>query len=180
MSDQDEAVRALLDRDEIHRLLTTYTRGLDRRDERMVASVYHPDAVHEHGMFRGTGAEFAEYALRGLRTMERTMHCLWQSLIDVHAANRASGETYAVACHRVASSKGGGWADHNIWVRYIDTFERRDGGPWLIASRTVVYEWGRVDQVDRQWNLTDAYVRGTHDATDPVHAILGVKRMDGA
>ena len=59
----DDALQRLLDEQAIRRLLVDYCRGVDRGDEALVASVYHPDATDDHGRFKGTGLDFAAYAV---------------------------------------------------------------------------------------------------------------------
>jgi hypothetical protein len=126
-------------------------------------------------MFRGTGAEFATYALRGLATIEQTMHCLQQSLIELRGDTEAVVETYAIAYHRIPSSRGG-TADHVVGVRYLDKVERRAPGPWLIAERVVAYEWSRIDPVGREWTFTAEYTRGHRDRSDAIYSLLDVAR----
>ena len=46
-------VRELRDRQDILDCLTRYSRGLDRHDSELLASVYHGDAVDHHGEFVG-------------------------------------------------------------------------------------------------------------------------------
>ena len=57
------AVRALQDRQEIHNCIIRYSRGVDRLDRELLLSVYHPDAIDDHGMFVGGPEEFADWAL---------------------------------------------------------------------------------------------------------------------
>jgi hypothetical protein len=170
----------LCDRQEIMTLLTTYTRGLDRRDEGLIASVYHPDATHDHGMWKGNAYDFAAYSVESLASMHRTMHSLFQSTIEFESRTSAVGETYCLAGHRVKSRQGIGWADHYVWMRYIDRFERRDGGPWLISRRVVAWEWTRIDPVEREWNLSESFQRGSHDESDPIYTFLGLSRSSAA
>ena len=43
-------IRALLDRQAITDALHLYCRAIDRTDEELLASVYHPDAIDDHGI----------------------------------------------------------------------------------------------------------------------------------
>ena len=47
------ALRRLLDRQAIADCVHRYARGLDRRDEELLRSAYHPDAVEDHGQYVG-------------------------------------------------------------------------------------------------------------------------------
>lgn len=162
-------VDELNSRQEVHDLMLRYTRGLDRLDVNLVADCYHAEARHDHGMFQGTGHEFARYAVDSIRSMERTLHCMLNTLMDFKTPNYAAAESYGMALHRVASTGAEtGWADHTAFVRYVDHLERRDDRVWKIADRVVVYEWTRVDPVAREWRL-EGFSRGARDRSDPVY-----------
>ncbi|MGE0799109.1 MAG: nuclear transport factor 2 family protein [Lautropia sp.] len=169
--DADE-LRRLLDKQAIWEVLLRYTRGLDRMDWALLASCYHPDAHHDHGMWQGPAAEFVQYCARHLATMDRTLHTVENALIVPSSAIQASSEAYCTALHRIPSTKSAsGFANHTVFVRYLDRFERRGDGPWRIARRTVVFEWSVVDPIDREWNLTGAYARGSRSRADPAYAL---------
>lgn len=162
-----------LERSSIRHLLATYSRGIDRGDAELLASCYHEDATHDHGMFVGRASDFVQYAVDSLTTMERTMHTLQQSVIEVRSNELALGETAVVAYHRMRSNTGPtGMADHTVGARYLDRFERRDGSAWLIAHRTVVWEWTRIDPVQRSWEIGPSWARGRRDVDDPVREFL--------
>ena len=55
----DTAMQEMLDSHQIQKMLVDYCRGIDRCDVELVASVYHDDAVDDHGIFRGLGKDFA-------------------------------------------------------------------------------------------------------------------------
>jgi hypothetical protein len=170
MSVSPAQLQALVDKQEIYEVIVRYCRGVDRVDEALVRSCYHADGYDDHGMFQGPAAEFAAYAVRGLATMERSMHCIHNVSIEL-AGDTAASEAYCVAYHRMPS-RTGGTADHLVGIRYVDRFERRDGGPWLIAHRTVVYEWSRIEPVGRTWSMPPEYTRGERGAGDRSYALL--------
>ena len=58
-SDKDQ-LQYLLDRQAIADVLVTYSRAIDRLDRDLLISVYHPDAIDDHGVFIGTREEFAD------------------------------------------------------------------------------------------------------------------------
>src|SRR5262249_11432964 len=58
MPDMDGDVRALLDEQAIRRVLARYCRGIDRLDQDLVRSCYHPDATEAHGTFTGGLEEY--------------------------------------------------------------------------------------------------------------------------
>ncbi|MFN3215108.1 MAG: nuclear transport factor 2 family protein [Acidimicrobiales bacterium] len=172
-------LRALLDERAIHRVLTRYATGIDRRDFAMVAACYHPGATDDHGTFKGTVEEFIPWVEGRLASFDTTMHFLGNVSIDLlpdpvdSAATTGPGgagsvrvahvETYCVAYHRLAGRD----TDSIAGLRYIDRFECR-GGEWRIADRTIVVEWNRLDDV-HALGFGPEYVRGTHDRTDPYY-----------
>ncbi len=135
MSEVPAELRELLDERAIRRVLYDYCRGVDRRDAELIRSVYHPDAVDEHGGFVGLGVEFPEYVLDALENrFVAVSHQLTNCKIDL-AGEEAFVETLFVAAHERRAELGGGidW----LLGRYLDRFERRDG-EWKIARRLVV------------------------------------------
>lgn len=130
-------------------LVAQVARAIDRRDADLLASVFHPDATDDHGLFSGTAAEFIEWVMPLLATMKQTQHVIGQSLIEV-AGDRAAGESYFIAHHTLPG------ADGDVFMvaagRYLDTFERRNG-VWKILRRHAVYDWNRTgpssDNFDR-------------------------------
>ena len=47
------ALQQLIDRQQIHDCILRYCSGVDRFDREMLLSVYHPDAMDDHGAFVG-------------------------------------------------------------------------------------------------------------------------------
>ena len=167
-------LRALLDELAIHRVLTRYATGIDRRDFAMVAACYHPGATDDHGSFKGTVEEFLPWVEGRLALFDATMHFLGNVSIDLvpdptdgdrgdHDVRVAHVETYCVAYHRLAGRD----TDSIAGLRYVDRFECR-GGEWRIADCTIVVEWNRLDDVHAP-GFGPEYVRGTHDRSDPYY-----------
>jgi hypothetical protein len=154
-------------RDEIEAVLVRFCRGVDRLDEELIASCFHEDSLDDHGMYRGTGRGFAEYVMRSASSMLATMHTIANTTIDFDDATVAHSETYVHVVMRMPTREDGHAADHTIHARYLDRFERRDGGPWLIARRLVAYDLTRIDPVGREWALGDGYTVGRRDRDDP-------------
>lgn len=143
MIDLDE----LASRIEIEHVLVRYCRGVDRGDAQILASVYHPDAIDEHGPFRGLGTELAK--LLGFTDDEPTAgghHHLHNVYIEFDGGDDARVESYVMAYHPRRHEAG-----HDELLvfagRYLDRFQRRDG-EWKIANRRVVSDWHRVDPLD--------------------------------
>ena len=122
---------------EIRDVVLRYCRGIDRMNREVVRSCYHPDATDEHGSFNGSVDEFIEWAFRVVGRYSMSMHFIGNVLVDFAESSDAPvlarAESYGISHHRT----DGGEAKDNLIIgfRYIDRFERRDGGPWRIASR---------------------------------------------
>ena len=70
----------------------------------LVRSCYHPDAVDDHGDFRGGIDEFLAYIQQGLPRFERTMHFIGNVLVEPDG-DRARAESYIVAYHHLRESR---------------------------------------------------------------------------
>ncbi len=60
-----------------------------------------------------------------------------------------------------------------IGIPYVDRFEKRNDGPWLIAHRVVATEWRRVDPVPAGKLRGHLGVWGRRDESDVVNWITG-------
>jgi len=165
--DRDDRLATLLAKQDIAEVVLRYCRGVDRMDEDLVRSCYHPDAVDEHGTFRGTVDEYLAWSFRLLRRYTGTFHFVGNLLVEPAGSDLARCETYGIAHHR------GDPADptRNLVTgfRFVDRFERRGGGPWLIAHRVALTEWVRVDVPEQQWPVGPQFPTGRRDRTDPVY-----------
>jgi SnoaL-like domain len=143
------AIDALRSHRQINDACFAYCRALDRLDEALLRSVFHPDSTHRHDAFTGTSADFCGFALGLLKVLDRTQHLLGNVLIDI-AGEAATAESYFVAYHRIAAgvTAPGLFAHHMPGIaedcvvggRYVDRFERRNG-VWKIAHRVGINEW---------------------------------------
>ena len=146
-------------------MLVRFCRGVDRLDEQLIASCFHDDATDDHGMYNGDGRGFAKYVMDSASTMLATVHSITNVTVELDG-DTARSEAYVHVVMRMPSGDGGA-ADHTIDARYLDRFERRDGSPWLIADRLVVYDLTRIDPVRREWALGEGYTTGRRDGKDP-------------
>jgi len=168
-----EQVQALVDRQAIHDTVLRYCRGIDRLDRELVQDCYHPDATDEHGPFRGTVDEFLEWVWPLLAHYRSTMHVVANHLVEVRG-DLARSEAYGIAYHRADDPD----PKRNLTVgfRYLDRFERRQGGPWRIARRVATTEWVRATPPDQRWPIPDGGPTGRRDETDPLYRVVGVER----
>lgn len=136
MPDLETMVRELHDKRAIRDCLVTYCRGVDRLDRELLLSVYHDDAVDDHGVFVGNREEFADWVLAlHARAQNATQHIITNHACDLDG-DVAHTETYWL----FASMNTQGAPLTLSGGRYIDRFERRDGR-WAIALRKCVGDW---------------------------------------
>lgn len=187
-----ESLKQVADRDQITRLLGLYCRAIDRLDVDLLRSVYHPDAVDDHGAMRLNAHEFAGKIVEMLGAMcVHTMHTVTHSVIEVDG-DRASSESYYLATHTIAAKdsaieqffgpaylaaqRAAGTAtlqhEYVCCGRYLDELERRDGR-WRIARRRITNEWGTSRPENRVVEgVPGAFlVSGMRDRQDPVYAL---------
>jgi len=180
----DEDLRRLLDetasRQQIMQVCHRYCRALDRVDEALLRSVFHPDSTHDHNTFQGSSADFCGFAIDLLHQLERTQHHLGNVLVEVRG-DVAASEAYFMAYHRLAEGVSGPGMferedistaqDVFVGGRYIDRFERRDG-EWRIAHRTGVHDWETWQPASERFlPLMAPSGRGRRDRDDPAYRI---------
>lgn len=130
---QDPRMQRLFDEHELTSLLIRYCRGVDRCDEALIRSCYHPEAQDDHGTFKGSGWDFAAYVTRSHRGQPLKQHALTNISLEIDG-DAAWGESYA----EMRTTSDAGELVYGFG-RYIDRFERRDG-EWKIADRRVTVE----------------------------------------
>jgi len=164
----DASITRLLARHEISSTLLRYCRGIDRLDLELVRSCYHADATDSHGGFSGTRDEFIAWVGKLLARFESTMHFVGNMLIEVEG-DAAVAETYAIAFHRSADARPS--LNLIVGVRYVDSFEKRDGA-WRIARRVCVTEWSRVDDAAGRFPIAPGHLTGRRDRSDVLYEML--------
>jgi hypothetical protein len=165
-----EKLQALVDRQEIGDVLRRYCRAIDRRDRALLKQVYWPDAVDDHATFRGTAAEFIDYAFAHTQGMT-TSHMIANILIDFDGATKAFSECYFAAYHNFAA--GAGRMDRTVGGRYLDHFEKR-GDRWAISRRTVCIDWYVEQPATSVWDsgrYANLPARGGAKPDDPLYRL---------
>ncbi|MCP4906781.1 MAG: nuclear transport factor 2 family protein [bacterium] len=150
--------------------LARYWRGIDRRDETLVASTYYPGSYDDHGYYKGPVEGFIESLRSGVWAhFEKTQHFSGHIAVEIHPSDpdRARVESYAEA-HHIRTQDDGCGEDRVYGLRYVDCFTRRDG-EWRIGHRVCTWDWLRIDPVGGI-PLPESYFRGHHSAEDPVFA----------
>jgi SnoaL-like domain len=140
----ERTVTELADRQAIRDVLMAYSRGIDRLDRELLISLYHEDAIDDHGVFVGTREEFADWAIAmHTATHLSHQHCIFNFTCDLDG-NVAHTETYYmfVGMNRTGTpmAMSGG--------RYIDRLEKRDGR-WAIVARVCVRDWAPLDEIPK-------------------------------
>jgi SnoaL-like domain len=130
MEDRAETeTRRWIDKLELAELIAVLSSAVDRADRERIASCYSEDSFDDHGTFKGTGQDFAEFVCRP-GPMSTMHHLLGQSVFDVEG-DEAWGETFYVFHGMIGTHLVTGHG------RYVDHFRRVDG-TWKLAYRRVV------------------------------------------
>lgn len=137
MADHNNALTALLEREQILQCLVRLARGEDRRNAEMITQSYWPDSITDYGVFKGDFQAYLDWVVPGAPQIPVTQHVLGQSYVELEG-DSAKVETQVTSYHRV--DMGEEHRDTVIGGRYLDRLEKRDG-EWRIAERTMLYDW---------------------------------------
>jgi hypothetical protein len=160
----EQQLTGLLDKQSISEVIMTYARAIDRLDEALLRSVFHPDSRHAHFYVGpssdpslpskpGEPGDFVAFAFDVLNTHSRTHHQLGNIFIELEAdGENAYAETYFTAYHRMLprgdpKAADDAWdTEMDFWVggRYLDRFQKRDE-VWKISHRTGLTDWMRTE-----------------------------------
>ena len=158
------ALQSLLDKEAIRDAALRYTRGVDRHDDALLVSAYHPDATDDHGAFIGSVEAFVEYVNR-VHTQNWVchQHYVTNQVIDLDG-DQAHCESYFMAVLKRPDA-----TCDLVGGRYLDRFERRSGH-WAVADRICMVEWN-CDAKPGAGALDPAmFVQGRWDRADPSYA----------
>lgn len=161
----------LIARAEIHDVLMTYCRAVDRGDIDLLRSVYHPGALDRHGSFDGTGEEFAPYIVEKMDAAELTgQHLITNISYLFDSPTHARVESYFLAFQPYQADTTTNRLGF-IGGRYLDRFERRESG-WRIADRLVLMDWSRAHLDGAAWPGMINYPTGARREADPLDAFI--------
>ena len=149
-------VAELLAKQDVHDLLATYLRAVDRGDLETAAACYLPDATEDHGgVFEGPATDYLR-SVEGALTHPRalTTHALTNVLVDVAldedlGSGRARAESYVLAFARVRRPDGV-VADTLTSARMVDDLELHDGR-WGIRHRALRWDWNHDMERSETW-----------------------------
>jgi ketosteroid isomerase-like protein len=148
-------IQAWVDKCALTELVAKLSAAVDRGDKDAIVDCYTDQSYDDHGVFKGSGSEFAEMicAPAGRAGQLTMQHLLGQSVFDVQG-DEAWGETFFVMHALVDGQLATGYG------RYIDYFRRTDNA-WKIAYRRVVPDATIPgDDAAQYW-------RPRRDGTDP-------------
>ncbi|MCW2756222.1 MAG: hypothetical protein JWR52_931 [Marmoricola sp.] len=148
VDDQVTPTEALLARRQLEQLLIERGRAADAKDADAIVTLHVPGSRDTHGIFDGTIEEFAEYLRQNHYSNGRygtQRHTISNAVIEFDGPLRARVESYHLAYHRLVLD--GQNFDVQIGGRYFDVCEKQTG-KWLIAERSVIYDWSRSWPVD--------------------------------
>lgn len=144
-----------------------YCRANDRRDEELMRSCFHPDAVVELHQPLTVDA-FLALGRTILSKYVVTWHNTGNQLVEVRG-NAAWAEHYTTSTHRIPADEQGPERDFIAFGRYIDRMERRNG-EWRIARRTMVVDFMRTDALPAGEARLGSR-GGARDRSDPSYAL---------
>lgn len=165
-------LQALLDKQAIQELIHAYCNAADRKDVEKMRSLYHEDAIDDHGgFFKGLAMEFIDQ----LPAIQAPMEILHHNVTTVNirledklgGAVYGEGEVYVLAFHKMKTE--GEPLDLLIGGRYLDRYEKRHG-QWKFVHRAVLADWVNVHQpsmVDLNHPIIAGSLLGKAGADDP-------------
>lgn len=170
------ALQELIDREAIRTLIYAYCNAADRHDDAKMRSLYHEDAIDDHGaMSSGPAMDFIDK----LPEIQAPMEILHHNVTTINLAldgDEAEGEVYLIALHRVRGPDGP--FDVLVGGRYFDRYSRRDGR-WKFAHRAIVADWANIHSPSIV-DLDHPFLEGAHvgkpGAGDPSYGFFRMLR----
>jgi hypothetical protein len=156
----------LIAESEIKDLHIRFCRANDRRDEELMRSCFHPDAIVE----LHEDLDIEAFVALGNAMLSRyavTWHNTGNQLVEVDGDD-AWAEHYTISSHRIAASDEGPERDFIAFGRYIDRVEKR-GGEWKFARRKMLLDYTRTDVVAQSPPALGTPT-GSRDRNDPSYA----------
>ena len=147
-----DKLEELVAREEIRDLIYRYSHAIDRRDWALLDTIFWPDGQVEYGLYDDRAGGFTPVVKKVYADtrIHITQHFIGNCILRVRG-DRAEGETYVQALHRVPDGSGSHY-DLLMGSRYIDTFERRQD-EWRIRFRKVAFDWLRQFADSGDWTV---------------------------
>ena len=133
-------------------VLQRYARAVDRSDWPLLRSLYHPDALIDHGQYQGDVDGFVEFVKGRREGIVHTAHHLSQVLVEPLSATEAAVEAYGWAVQTFAAPSslvppGAAGVTYRSTYRYVDRLGLRDGRWGFLETHLVLGDL-RVEQHD--------------------------------
>lgn len=136
---QQDALATMIAKEEIRELALLYSRGVDRCDIDLLATLYTDDGTDDHGpYYKGSAQGYIAYLAASLPQIHYSGHHVCNHLISVDG-DEANGEVYCIAMHISPDGKGG-FLEDVMAVRYVDRYRRCEDGKWRFSSRVVSFD----------------------------------------
>lgn len=157
-------LQELSDRQSIFDCIKRSSRGNDRFDVRLVASCFHPDAIHDNGVRKVEAHGYGAHAnaAHGM-LFDANLHNVTMHLCEIDG-DVAHAESYSLGIFLDKGAETG----RMLAGRYIDRLEKRDG-EWRIALRRATVEIaieGKASLPLDQQLVSSNYLKGDRDRTD--------------
>ena len=167
---ENAQLQALVDKDAIRDVIWRYARAIDRGDVDLLRTCYHPDATMDYGIRTGDGSIEAHLASAGQMHsyVGEAHHHISNVLIELDG-DFATVESYVIdtLSQQVDASRlaVGQKVVHQLFARYLDRFEKRNG-EWRIIRRVVVKD---LRDVRTAIDFHDGYRPGAAGKSDVVY-----------
>lgn len=168
--------RDVADQLALQHLAWAYCHAIDRRDYALLRTLYHDDAIEDHGaMFCGGPDAYVAWLPSMMAGWAATVHSIGNMLFLIDG-DSAEGELQTVAYHRtIATAMTILAREIVVGGRYLDRYLKRDG-VWRFFRRSLVLDWYEDRALQRGDGpaLDDGVATGQPDASDAVYARLAL------
>jgi hypothetical protein len=164
----ENKMQEMVDRQAIFDCIRRSSRGNDRFDAELVASSFHPDAIHDNGRKRVEAHSYGEHANAAHgKLFDANLHNVTTHLCEIDG-DVAHAESYSLGLFL----DKGGETGRVLAGRYIDRLERRNG-EWRIALRRATVEIALEGKAALRNGTAlpgSEYLKGDRDRTDLSYA----------
>lgn len=170
----DTAIETLLAKQAIADVLYRYCRAMDRVDEELTLSIWHPDGTCNYSSTSGVpDMLFRDYLTGSTKSRQgfaNHSHQITNILVQPNG-DRAVSEAYFTASLQT-EPKNGRVLEHLWRGRYLDRWSQRDG-KWAIDHRQVVFDSYTPYEFDAEKLKGAPLSLSRRDKDDPSYDHLG-------
>jgi hypothetical protein len=160
------------DRLEITHRVHQFCRGVDRLDLELARGAFHPDAIDNHGVTKGSVDDLMAWIAERHKSVPFSYHHVGNIFIEFVGPDDAMCESYVLtwqSAPEADGAPGGGERVPEMLAagRYVDHFSRRHG-EWRIQTRVSFPESvGLIEFTSNPFVADPGWAHGTRDADDP-------------